>query len=89
MEQQFQPALDAYVAGGRAAGGGDGGKAGPSRDLADAELAKAVEWDQRSAYPFDAYLPVLHLARARGLPLVALGVDRQVGCLHAPPSPYP
>lgn len=55
---------------------GDKGQPGPSRDAADAELAKATQWEKRSAYPFDAYRPIFHLARSRGLPLVALGVDR-------------
>lgn len=64
---QFQPALDAYIAG----QGGD-------LASADAELAKATQWEDRCAFPFENFLPVFHLARSRGLPLVAMGVDRYV-----------
>lgn len=73
MERQFQSALDEYVAGGE---DGAGREAGEVRDRADLELAKATQWEQRSAFPFDAYRPLFHLARRRGLPLVALGIDR-------------
>lgn len=73
MERQFQAALDAYVAGGTEPGAAE---PGPTRDAADQELAKVTQWEERSSLPFDAYRPVFHLARRRGLPLVALGVDR-------------
>lgn len=66
---QFQPALDAYIA---------GGKAAVDLESADAELAKATQWGERCAFPFENFLPLLHLARSRGLPLVALGIDRWV-----------
>lgn len=74
VERQFQGALDAYVAGGKEAGAAE---PGPTRDAADQELAKATQWEERSSLPFDAYRPVFHLARRRGLPLVALGVDSE------------
>lgn len=74
MERQFQPALDAYVAGGNPF---DGGGEGAARDKADEELARAMQWESRSPFPLQAYWPVFHLARKRGLPLVALGVDRR------------
>ena len=73
MERKFQAALDAYVGGDITASAAG---PGPERDQADKELAAATEWEQRCAFPFDAYRPVFHLARRRGLPLVALGVDR-------------
>ncbi|CAN0179890.1 unnamed protein product, partial [Laminaria digitata] len=75
VERQFQPALDAYLAGGGLTSSAAG--PGPERDEADAELALATEWEQRYAFPFEAYRPVFHLARRRGLPLVALGVDSE------------
>lgn len=71
VEMQFQPALDAYIAGRE-----EGDLAG-----ADAELAEATQWEDRCAFPFENFLPVFHLARSRGLPLVAMGVDRCVACV--------
>lgn len=64
---QFQPALDAYIA-----------ERQGDLAAADAELAEATQWEDRCAFPFENFLPVLHLARSRGLPLVAMGVDRCV-----------
>ncbi|CBJ27968.1 conserved unknown protein [Ectocarpus siliculosus] len=73
VEMQFQPALDSYVA------GGDQGGDGKDEDLdsADAELARATQWAERCAFPFENFLPLFHLARRRGLPMVALGVDSE------------
>lgn len=76
---QFQPALDAYVAGG---GQGGDGKDGGDLASADAELARATQWAERCAFPLDNFLPLFHLARRRGLPMVALGVDRWVPVYH-------
>ncbi|CAN0403512.1 unnamed protein product [Ectocarpus sp. 12 AP-2014] len=73
VEMQFQPALDSYVAEG---GQGGGGKDG-DLDSADAELARATQWAERCAFPFENFLPLFHLARRRGLPMVALGVDSE------------
>jgi len=75
---QFQPALDAYVAGGQEGQGGQ-----EDLDRADAELAEAIQWDERCAFPFDNFRPVFHLARSRGLPLLAMGVDRCVSATRA------
>lgn len=58
---------------------GDEKQAGLSLDEADAKLAEATEWERRSKYPFEAFLPIFHLARSRGLALIALGVDRRAG----------
>lgn len=72
---QFQPALDAYIAGGQ---GRQGGQGQGDLDRADDELAEAIQWNERCPFPFDNFLPVFHLARSRGLPLLAMGVDRCV-----------
>lgn len=72
VEMQFQPALDAYIA-------GDQGNGGAAMDSADTELEKATQWKERCAFPFENFLPVFHLARSRGLPMVAMGVDRYHG----------
>lgn len=66
VEMQFQPALDAYIA-----------ERQGDLAAADAELAEATQWEDRCAFPFENFLPVLHLARSRGLPLVAMGVDSE------------
>lgn len=73
MERQFQAALDEYIADGRPPGASEPGEV---LDQADARLADATQWEKRSILPFDAYRPVFHMARRRGLPLVALGMDR-------------
>ncbi|CAM9592851.1 unnamed protein product [Ectocarpus fasciculatus] len=75
VEMQFQPALDSYVAGGGE--GGDGTEGEGDLDSADAELARATQWAERCAFPFENFLPLFHLARRRGLPMVALGVDSE------------
>ncbi|CAM9847076.1 unnamed protein product [Ascophyllum nodosum] len=74
VERQFQSALDDYVAEGRTPGASEPGEL---LDQADARLAEATQWKERSTLPFDSYRPVFHLARRRGLPLVALGVDSE------------
>eukprot|EP00903_Cladosiphon_okamuranus_P020354 g18674.t1 len=66
VEMQFQPALDAYLAG-----------QGEDLATADAVLAEATQWGDRCAFPFENFLPVFHLARSRGLPLLAMGVDSE------------
>lgn len=66
MQQQFQPALDAYLA-----------KAIPDEDAAERALAEACEWDSRWPVPIERYRPVLRLARARGYALLALGIDSE------------
>jgi len=62
---QHQEALDAYV---RSKG------KGISENDADAALVLATDWANTWPWDFDLYKPVLHLARNRGVPLVALNV---------------
>ena len=69
--QPFQKALDAYIM-----------RAEADDKVAEQTLATATEWDKRSNMPnvtstFAAALPVLRLARARGVPLVALGAPSE------------
>ncbi len=66
VQQQFQPALDAYVA-----------KANPDEAAAEQALAEATEWGSRWPVPLEMYLPVLRLAREQGYPLLALGIDSE------------
>ncbi|CAM9967141.1 unnamed protein product, partial [Phaeothamnion confervicola] len=66
VEQRFQPVLDAYVA-----------RTVPDAAEAEAALCRDTEWDARWEWPFDGALPVLRLARQRGLPLLALGTDSE------------
>ncbi|CAM9595553.1 unnamed protein product [Choristocarpus tenellus] len=74
VERQFQPALDAYIASGGKAQSSPGEE--KATEEADAELKRDTQWEARSLFPFESYLPVLHMARTRGIPLVALGVER-------------
>ncbi|CAM9468980.1 unnamed protein product [Chrysoparadoxa australica] len=66
VEQQFQPALDAYIR-----------KDIGNLEEADARLKRDTEWDERWAWSIEGYLPVLHLARSRGMKLVALSPDTE------------
>lgn len=61
VQRQFQPALDAYVAGA----------------MDEAELEAAVEWRRRWFWPFAAYLPVFRACRELSIPLLALNVDSE------------
>jgi uncharacterized iron-regulated protein len=62
VERAFQSALDAYSA----------------RSISDAELYTATEWATRWVWPWEQYLPILQLARDRGVGLVALNTDTEV-----------
>jgi hypothetical protein len=62
---QYQAALDAYV---------KSKEEGISEAEADAELEKGTEWATNWKWDFEVYKPVFHLARNKGIPLVALNV---------------
>ena len=59
VQQQFQNALDDYVA----------------RRIDEQELFVATDWAKRWYWPFEGYAPVLRLCRDMNVPLVALDVD--------------
>ena len=59
VQQQFQSALDDYVA----------------RRIDEQELFAATDWAKRWYWPFQGYAPVLRLCRDMSVPLVALDVD--------------
>ena len=59
VQQQFQSALDDYVA----------------RRIDEQELFAATDWAKRWYWPFEGYAPVLRLCRDMNVPLVALDVD--------------
>ena len=59
VQQQFQTALDDYVA----------------RRIDEQQLFAATDWAKRWYWPFEGYAPVLRLCRDMNVPLVALDVD--------------
>lgn len=61
----FQDALDVYIT---------SKKVGVSLDDADTALIKGVDWLNRWVWDFNVYKPVFHLAREKGIKLVALNV---------------
>lgn len=61
VQLQFQPALDAYVAG----------------KISAEDMKREVEWEKRWSWSFDGYLPVFETARRLQIPLVALNVDSE------------
>jgi len=61
VQVQFQPVLDAYVAG----------------KISLEEMRREVEWDQRWSWNFEGYRGVFELARQRRIPLIALNVDSE------------
>ncbi|KAK1865737.1 hypothetical protein I4F81_008262 [Pyropia yezoensis] len=46
--------------------------------LSEEGLYEAVEWDARWGWPFEAYLPLLRMAKRRHMPIVALGVNAEL-----------
>lgn len=62
VQQPFQPALDAWVAG----------------RIDEAELYERTEWSERWGFDLALYLPILEHARAHGLPLIALNAPAEL-----------
>lgn len=62
VQQQFQPVLDAYVAG----------------EIDELGLYLRTDWDTRWMWPYELYLPVFRLCRAKKIPLVALNMNSEV-----------
>jgi uncharacterized iron-regulated protein len=62
FQQPFQEHLDAYVAG----------------EIDDAELLKRTEYFERWRFDFRLYAPILHFARDKGIPLVALNISKEI-----------
>jgi uncharacterized iron-regulated protein len=67
FQQPYQPALDAYVAG----------------EIDEAELLRRTQYFDRWRFDYRLYRPILNLARAHGIPVIALNLEseltRQVG----------
>lgn len=61
VQVQFQPALDAYVAG----------------EIGTDTLREQVQWDKRWIWPWRVYEPVFSTAQELGIPLIALNVDSE------------
>lgn len=49
-----------------------------ARQITAANLGREVGWEKLWGYPYDQYLPILELAEAHGLPVVALNIPRAV-----------
>ncbi|MGF1468280.1 MAG: ChaN family lipoprotein [Sandaracinaceae bacterium] len=62
VQRPYQPALDAYVAG----------------RIGAAAMLEGVEWEARWGFDAELYLPILRVARARRLPVVALNARREL-----------
>jgi uncharacterized iron-regulated protein len=63
--QAFQAALDTYI---------NSKKVGVSEEEADIALERDTDWNNNWKWDFAAYKPVLHVARNKGIRLVALNV---------------
>lgn len=61
VQVQFQPILDAFVAG----------------NISEEEMLKGVDWEKRWFWPYEGYRPVFDLARELKIPLIALNVDSE------------
>jgi uncharacterized iron-regulated protein len=61
FQAPYQAVLDRYVAG----------------EIDDQTLVLESEWFDRWGYDFGLYRPILHFARAQGIPLVALNIPRE------------
>lgn len=61
VQQQFQPALDAYSRG----------------DISAQEMRRSVRWDERWVWPFERYEPVFEACRSKGVKLLATNVDSE------------
>ena len=61
VQQQYQPALDAYSRG----------------EMSDQDMRRSVRWDERWVWPFERYEPVFEACRRQGVKLLALNVDSE------------
>ncbi len=61
IQVQFQPILDAYVAG----------------TLSEEKMLSYVQWEKRWSWSFENYRPVFELARELNIPLIALNVNSE------------
>jgi len=62
FQQPFQGDLDAYIAG----------------TIDEAELLRRTDYFERWRYDFRLYRPILRLARAHGIPVIALNLEREI-----------
>ncbi|MCK7575011.1 MAG: ChaN family lipoprotein [Chromatiales bacterium] len=62
FQQPYQPALDAYVAG----------------EIDEAELLRRAQYFDRWRFDYRLYRPILSLARAHGIPLIALNLESEL-----------
>ena len=62
FQQPFQEFLDAFVAG----------------TLTEKEMLRRTDYFERWRYDYRLYRPLLRLARARGIPLIALNLEREL-----------
>lgn len=62
FQQPFQGDLDAYIAGA----------------IDEAELLRRTDYFERWRYDYRLYRPILRLARAHGIPVIALNLEREI-----------
>jgi hypothetical protein len=62
FQQPFQGDLDAYIAG----------------TIDEAELLRRTDYFERWRYDYRLYRPILRLARAHGIPVIALNLEREI-----------
>ncbi|MEA3276973.1 MAG: ChaN family lipoprotein [Pseudomonadota bacterium] len=62
FQQPFQPHLDAFVAG----------------EISEKELLRRTEYFERWRFDYRLYRPILRFARAHGIPIVALNLEREI-----------
>jgi len=62
FQQPFQPHVDAYVAG----------------EITEKELLRRTEYFDRWRFDYRLYRPLVRYARAQGIPLVALNLEREI-----------
>jgi uncharacterized iron-regulated protein len=62
FQQPFQGDLDAYIAG----------------TIDETDLLRRTDWFERWRFDYRLYRPILRLARAHGIPVVALNLEREI-----------
>ena len=62
FQQPYQPFLDDYVAG----------------RISEREMLNGTEWFERWRYDYRLYQPILLYAREKGIPVIALNIEREI-----------
>jgi uncharacterized iron-regulated protein len=62
FQQPFQPALDAYIAG----------------EIDEDEMLRRTDYFERWRFDYRLYRPILRFAREKGIPVIALNLEREI-----------